>query len=63
MKHARIIDDVAIEVIDGEPHGIRHPDLAALYEPVPQKVVVGARRVGGVWQLPPAPEPPAEPAP
>lgn len=52
MKHARIVNDVAVEVIDGEPEGRYHPDLAALFEPVPEHVVADARRSAGVWILP-----------
>lgn len=62
MKHARILDDVAVEVLDGEPQGFLHPALAALFVPVPQTVVVGSYRVGNIWYAPPS-SPPVTPPP
>lgn len=65
MKYARIIDDVAQEVIDFDPAERFHPDVAALFEPVPDEVNQGATRDDrGAWTpyVAPAPEP-APPAP
>lgn len=69
MNYARIIDNTAQEVIDFDPNGRFHPDVAALFEPVPDEVNQGATRdIDGIWTpyvAPPAgdPPPPPEPAP
>lgn len=57
MKHARIIKNIAQEVIDFDPVGRFHPDVAALFEPVPDEVNQGAVLQSGVWTLYVAPEP------
>lgn len=57
MKHARIVDNVAVEVLDGEPQSFFHPALAAQFVPVPHIVVVGSQRVGSVWYAPPSTQP------
>lgn len=61
MKFARIIERVAVDVIEGVPAELFHPDVAADFVEVPADVVVGSRLVDGEWTepdvAPPAPEP------
>lgn len=56
MKHARIINNIAQEVIDFDPAGRFHPDVAALFEPVPDEVNQGATLQNGIWTPYVAPE-------
>ncbi|WP_427792257.1 hypothetical protein [Brevundimonas diminuta] len=66
MKCARILNNVAVDVIDHDPAGAFHPDLAVQFTPVPAEVVPGARLVNGEWIAPepvapaPAPAPPIQ---
>lgn len=61
---ARIVDDVAVDVLADDPVGRMHPTLAAAFEAVPGGVVQGARRVAGEWVAPdPDPETSAPAAP
>lgn len=62
MKFARIINRVAIDVIDGVPAELFHPDVAVDFVEVPDVVVVGAQLVDGVWIEPDTAPPPPEPA-
>ncbi len=58
MKYARIINNVAQEVIDFSPEGRFHPDVAALFVPVPDEVNQGAiRDAEGNWTPYVAPAP------
>lgn len=65
-KQARIINDVAVDVVTGAPAEMFHPDIAAQFEPVPGNVETGWRRdpQTDVWSAPspvePQPEPPAD---
>lgn len=61
MKHARILNDVAVDVVEGDPNAHYHPTLAAEFVAVPDQVVAGARLIDDVWVLP-EPEP-GTPAP
>lgn len=58
MKWARIIDSVAVEVIDFDPNGRFHPAVAAMFIDVPDHVVAGARLTNGEWINPPPPPAP-----
>lgn len=50
MKFARIINDEAVEVVDFNPAERFHPDVAVLFEAVPDSVNQGATRNGrGEW--------------
>lgn len=53
-KKARIVNDVATDVTEADPAGLHHPDIAAQFVTVPNAVVIGSRRVNGVWQHPDA---------
>ncbi|MDP3638686.1 MAG: hypothetical protein Q8R51_14995, partial [Azonexus sp.] len=50
-KQARIVDDVAVDVVTGNPTEMFHPDIAAQFEPVPDNVETGWRHdpQTGVW--------------
>lgn len=61
MKFARILNDVAIDVLDGDPADRFHPDLAGQFVEVPAEVVEGSRLVDGVWIAPDSVEPAPEP--
>lgn len=66
MKYARILNNIAQEIIDFDPAGRFHPDVAALFEPVPDEVNQGATLANGVWTpyvAPPVPDPVPQPAP
>ena len=56
---ARIIDDVAIDVTDGDPALIYGPELAGQFEAVPDEVRPQWRRDGETWSPPPEPAPAA----
>lgn len=62
MKFARIIERVAIDVIEGVPAELFHPDVAADFVEVPADVVAGSRLVDGEWIEPEAAQPAPEPA-
>jgi len=52
-KHAKIMDDVALQVINADPATALHPALAAEFEPVPDEVEGGWIRDGnGDWSAP-----------
>lgn len=60
MKFARILNNVAVDVIDHDPAEAFHPDLAAEFAPVPAEVVAGSRLVDDAWIAPdPVTTPPA----
>lgn len=59
MKFARILDGVAVDVLDGDPAERFHPVVAAEFVEVPAEVVEGSRLVNGAWLAPD----PVEPAP
>jgi hypothetical protein len=60
-KYARVVDDVAVDVVSGNPTGRYHPTIAAQFKTVPNSVLVGSRLVNGAWQAPAAPQPEPEP--
>lgn len=63
-KHARIIDDVAVDVVDGDPTTFFTADLAAEFVPVPDNIVPGWRLDDGTWTAPVISETPiSEPLP
>lgn len=62
MKFARIIDAVAIDVLDADPADRFHPTIAAEFVEVPAEVVEGSRLVGGDWIAPEPEAPTPEPA-
>lgn len=50
MKYARIQNNIAVEVIDFDPADRFHPDVAVLFEKVPDDVNQNATRDGqGIW--------------
>jgi|GEM_PF-1001597 len=57
MKYARIINDQAVDVVDGDPTEFFHPDLAVDFIGVPDEVVAGSRMEEGQWIAPDAPPP------
>ena len=59
MKFARILDGVAVDVLDADPAERFHPIVAAEFVEVPAEVVEGSRLVGGAWVAPD----PVDPAP
>lgn len=59
MKFARILDGVAVDVLDGDPAERFHPEIAAEFVVVPAEVVEGSRLVDGAWVAPD----PVDPAP
>lgn len=61
MKFARIIERVAVDVIEGVPAELFHPDVAIDFVEVPADVIVGSQLIDGDWIAPDAP-PPLEPA-
>lgn len=61
MQFARIIDGVAVDVLDADPADRFHPDIAAQFVEVPADVVEGSRLVDDVWIAPVPVDP--EPAP
>lgn len=62
MKFARIIERVAVDVIEGVPAELFHPDVAVDFVEVPAEVVTGSRLVDGEWTEPEAAPRPPEPA-
>ena len=62
MKFARIVNDIAVDVVEGDPAERYHPLLAAQFAEVPTDVVEGSRLVNDVWIAPEPVEPAPEPA-
>lgn len=62
MKYARIINEQAVDVVDGDPTELFHPDLAADFIGVPDDVVAGSRMEDGQWIAPESPPPAVAPA-
>lgn len=58
---ARVISNAVVEVVSTDPTTIFHPDVAKLFQVVPDGTKVGATFSAGVWTNPPTP--PAPPAP
>lgn len=54
-KFARLVNNVAVDVIDGDPAEYFHPDIAAQFEEVPSNVEAGWVLSNDVWE---AGEPP-----
>lgn len=54
MKYARIVNEIAINVIDVSPENIFPKEMAATFELVPDDVIEYSRRVNGIW-YPPSP--------
>lgn len=63
MLFARIVDAVVFEVVDFDPVAHFHPDVAALFEPIPEGTVVGATRNDDGAFTNPFPPVPGEPIP
>lgn len=64
MNYARIIQGVAVDVINGDPAERFHPQIAAQFSAIPDDVVAGSRLIDGEWVAPePAVTTPAPPAP
>ena len=61
MKFARIIDRVAVDVVEGLPADLFHPVIAVDFVEVPVAVVVGSLLIDGDWIAPDAPPPAPEP--
>ena len=61
MKFARIIDRVAVDVVEGLPADLFHPIIAVDFVEVPVAVVVGSLLIDGDWIAPDAPPPAPEP--
>lgn len=65
-NYVRIIDDVAVDVVSGDPAELFHPTIAAEFSAAPDEVEPGWRRDPGTgaWSAPapiePQPEPPGE---
>lgn len=61
MKKGRIVEGLVVELCAGNPAELFHPEIAALFSPVPDDVTVGSLRLGdGSWQIAgPAPQPEA----
>jgi predicted component of type VI protein secretion system len=57
MMYARITDNIALEVIDFDPVGAFHPDVAAMFTPVPDIVQQNYTLVDGEWVAPVIPPP------
>lgn len=55
---ARIVNDTVQDVIDFDPVGRFHVDIASLYVQVPDHVRPNATLMDGVWVNPPEPAPP-----
>ena len=55
-KQARIVDDVAVDVVTGDPAEMFHPDIAAQFDSVSDNVETGWRRdpQTGLWSAPEA---------
>lgn len=54
---ARIQNNLVLDVIDFDPVGRFHQDLANLYQVVPDYVKPNATYIDGVWSNPPEPAP------
>lgn len=61
MKFARIIDRVAVDVVEGLPADLFHPVIAVDFVEVPAAVVVGSLLIDGDWIAPDEPPPVPEP--
>ena len=63
-KQARIVDNVAVDFVAGNPADFFHPSIAAEFGQVPDEVEPGWRRdpVTGSWSAPAQVEPQTEPA-
>ena len=55
---ARVVNNIVLDVIDFDPVGRFHADIASLYLQVPDHVRSNARLIDGVWVNPRQPEPP-----
>lgn len=64
QKYARIIDNVAVDVVAGDPAALYHPAVAGQFVPVPAEVVSGwvCDPQSGEWSAPEQPQEPAPPA-
>lgn len=66
MNYARVENDIALEVVHSDPNKLFTPEIAALFEEVPDNVIPNSTRNGdGTWDLyvPPIEEPQATPEP
>ncbi|PSJ16432.1 hypothetical protein [Nitrosomonas supralitoralis] len=48
-KFARLVNNVAVDVVDGDPAEYFHPDIAAQFEEVPSNVEAGWVFADDVW--------------
>lgn len=48
-KFARLVNNVAVDVVDGDPAEYFHPDIAAQFEQVPNNVEAGWLFADDVW--------------
>lgn len=60
---ARIVDNVAVDVINSDPQEAFHAELASSFVPVPDTVALGWIKSGTKWAAPKEVEPPAIPEP
>ena len=63
MKHARIVNNTAVDVRTESPEGFFTPEVAAEFVTVPDQVENGWQLVNGEWQAPTPPEPIPTPEP
>ena len=64
MKHARIVNNTAVDVRTESPEGFFTPEIVAQFVEVPDEVENGWVLENGTWTAPPpAPEPQPQPQP
>lgn len=64
MKHARIVNNTAVDVRTESPEGFFTPEIVAQFVEVPDEVENGWVLENGAWTAPPpAPEPQPQPQP
>lgn len=63
MKHARIVNNTAVDVRAESPEGCFTPEIVAEFVQVPDEVESGWTLENGIWTAPPEPEPTPEPTP
>lgn len=56
MKYARIVDDVAVEVVTADSHTLFTTAIADLFVEVSEACIYMATRQGSAWIVPPEPE-------
>ena len=63
MKHARIVNNMAVDVRSEAPEGCFTPEIVAQFVEVPDEVENGWKLESGTWSAPPAPAPIDPPPP